>query len=70
MKNKGIEMNRWGFFLTGSSHYDRNEIIASCIAATRFEAECYFEEMDLEVDDFSEVRILTKKKQDETSETH
>ena len=65
MKNKGIEMNRWGYFLTKSSYYGRNDIIATCIAETRFEAEHYFKEWDLEVNDCSEVRILTKNKEDE-----
>ena len=69
-KNKGIEMNRWGFFLTKSSYYGRNEIIATCIAATRFRAEHYFKEWDLVVDACSEVRILNQNKHDETSETH
>ena len=65
MKNKGVEMNRWGYFLTKSSYYGRNDIIATCIAETRFEAEHYFSEFDLEVNACSEVRMLNQNKEDE-----
>jgi len=64
MKKKGVEMNRWGFFLiidyTKSPQYGRNDIIATCIAKTRFEAEHYFSEFDLEVGVHSEVRMLNQ----------
>ncbi len=55
MNNKklGIETHQWGYF-----YLDR--LIATCIAKTYWEAESYFEEIELTKHDGIEIRIITK----------
>ena len=52
---KGIEIHQWGFYRKAD-----NQIIATCIAQTYFEAISYFEEIYLNIDLLYEIRIINK----------
>jgi len=55
---KGIEIHRWGYYLkTGP-----NKLIATCVANTLYEAESYFEDIELIVDSYVEIKIINQNK--------
>ena len=58
---KGIETHKWGYY----SKTGPNKLIATCIASTLYEAESYFEEIELVVDANIEVKIINQTKEDE-----
>jgi len=60
MSEEGIETNRWGYYIKKD-----NTLISTCLAKTLYEAESYFEEIDLSCDGYVEVRILNQNKEDE-----
>ena len=60
MKEEGIERHRWGYY----SKTEPNKLIATCIASTLYEAESYFEEIELVVDANIEVKIINQNKDD------
>jgi len=53
---QGIETHRWGFYRIGD-----NQLIATCIAQTYYEAVSYFEEICLGIDSMYEIRIMNKE---------
>tara|TARA_R110000796_G_scaffold190000_1_gene306748 strand:+ start:76 stop:261 length:186 start_codon:yes stop_codon:yes gene_type:complete len=57
---KGIETHRWGYHIKAN-----NKLIATCLAKTLYEAECYFEDIDLSCDGYVEISILNQMKEDE-----
>jgi len=61
MKEEGIETHRWGYY----SKTGPNKLIATCIASTLYEAESYFEEIELVVDANIEVKIINQNKDEE-----
>ena len=60
MSKEGIETHRWGYYIK-----EYNTLISTCLAKTLYEAESYFEEIELSCDDYAEVRILNQNKEDE-----
>ena len=59
MNKEGIEKHRWGYY---SKTELPNKLIATCIASTLYEAESYFEEIELVVDANIEVKIINQNK--------
>ena len=60
MKEEGIETHRWGYY----SNTGPNKLIATCIASTLYEAESYFEDIELVVDSYVEIKIINQNKDD------
>ena len=60
MSKEGIETHRWGYHIK-----EYNTLISTWLAKTLYEAESYFEEIELSCDDYAEVRILNQNKEDE-----
>ena len=56
MNKEGIEKHRWGYY----SKTEPNKLIATCIASTLYEAESYFEEIELVVDSYVEIKIINQ----------
>ena len=59
MSKEGIETHRWGYYIK-----EYNTLISTCLAKTLYEAESYFEEIELSCDDYAEVRIVNQDKDD------
>jgi len=57
MSEEGIETHRWGYYIK-----EDNKLIATCLAKTLYEAESYFEEIELSCDGYVEIRILNQNK--------
>ena len=62
MSKEGIETHRWGYYIK-----EDNTLISTCLAKTLYEAESYFEEIELSCDDYAEVRIVNQNKEDENN---
>ena len=60
MSKEGIETHRWGYYIK-----EDNKLIATCLAKTLYEAECYFEAIELSCDGYVDIRILNQNKEDE-----
>ena len=60
MRKKGIETHRWGYYIKAD-----NKLIATCLANTFYEAETYFEDVELICDKYVEIRIVNQNKEDE-----
>mgnify|MGYP003651416105 FL=1 len=58
MSKEGIETHRWGYY----SKTGPNKLIATCIASTLYEAESYFEDIELVVDSYVEIKIINQNK--------
>jgi hypothetical protein len=54
---KGIEIHRWGYYIKKDG-----KLIATCVANTLYEAESYFEEIELIVDSHVEIKIINQNK--------
>jgi len=57
MSKEGIETHRWGYYIK-----EDNKLIATCLAKTLYEAESYFEEIELSCDGYVDIRILNQNK--------
>jgi len=51
----GIESHRWGYYMKAE-----DKLISTCIAKTYYEAESYFDEIDLVKDGHVEIKIIQK----------
>ena len=58
MSKEGIETHRWGYY----SKTGPNKLIATCIASTLDEAESYFEDIELVVNSYVEIKIINQNK--------
>jgi len=58
MSKEGIETHRWGYY----SKTGPNKLIATCIASTLYEAESYFEDIELVVNSYVEIKIINQNK--------
>jgi len=56
MSKEGIETHRWGYYIKAD-----NKLIATCLAKTLYEAEDYFEDIELSCDGYVEIRIVNQK---------
>ena len=56
MTKEGIETHRWGYYIKAD-----NKLIATCLAKTLYEAEDYFEDIELSCDGYVEIRIVNQK---------
>ena len=57
MSKEGIETHRWGYYIK-----EYNTLISTCLAKTLYEAESYFEDIELVVDSYVEIKILNQNK--------
>ena len=57
MSKEGIETHRWGYYIKAD-----NKLIATCLAKTLYEAEDYFEDIELSCDGYVEIRIVNQNK--------
>ena len=57
---KGIEIHRWGYYIKKDG-----KLIATCVANTLYEAESYFEDIELIVDSYVEIKIINQNKDDD-----
>ena len=55
--SKGIEIHRWGYYIKKD-----DKLIATCLANTLYEAESYFEDIELIVDSYVEIKIINQNK--------
>ena len=60
MNKKGIETHRWGYYIKAD-----NKLIATCLANTFYEAEAYFEDVELICDEYVEIRMINQNKDGE-----